>query len=226
MCYTILDIVMKKFHLSHSVLVLLTMTLFFSSCPEKKESCDCCQTFQSVEKKLIDSAGNTITIKIPTAFTPTNIPFCDSITYDKNGVPDYSKCRKNTDSIYNDKLNNAFRIIGLENFRGNSLIIKTPGDTTPLAKFTNYQLPPKPGLKGDDFVGTTVDSTLFGHQRERILKSGRYQYILQIYDSTNVKYHNKSTRIDSITGFFCIIRDKAFCNIGCEGKDVGDPLIK
>ena len=225
MCYTILDIVMRKLYLVLSVLATAILIFHFSSCSSSKDkSCDCCQSFKSVEKTLLDSNGNPVVIKIPTAFTPTNYAFCDSNTYDASGNLVYTGCRKNVDAVYNDNLNNSFKIIGIEKFKGNSLIIKTLTDTTPLAQYSNYQLPDRLGNLDEGFVGITIDHTLYGSERQRLVVSGRYQYILQIYNSR--KKHDLTTRIDSISGFFCIIRNASFCNIGCQGVDAGDKLMK
>jgi hypothetical protein len=219
---------MKKLHLVLSVIVAVVITIGFNSCGHKAQSCDCCQSFKGSTTKNVLDSGVLVTVKIPSAFTPNNIAFCDSNTFEPNAVGDtilvYKNCRKNIDSVYNDNLNNAFRIIGLEHFKGNELIIKTPGDTSKIDKFLNYQLSDKLGQKGRDFTGIYIDKTLFGAERQRQLVSGRYQFILQLYSSKYV--HDKTTRIDSISGFFCIIRNKAFCNVGCEGAETGDKLIK
>jgi len=216
---------MKKLHLVLSVVFTVVVTFSFNSCRPKEQSCDCCKSFKgSTTKTLLDSAGVLVTLKIPSAFTPNNIPFCDSnVVYD-NGILSGYGCRKNIDSIYNDTLNSAFKIIGIEHFKGNELIIKTAGDTTKIDKFINYQLPKKVGQSERVFTGINIDTTLSGTERQRQMASGRYQFILQLYSSRYV--HDKTTRIDSIAGFFCIIRNKAFCNRDCEGADAGDKLIK
>ena len=94
-------------------------------------------------------------------------------------------------------------------------------DSTLIDRFFNYQLSDK---RGRDFVGMSIDSTIYGALRLRQLEEGKYRYILQLYNSRYI--HDKTTRIDSISGYFCIIRNKDFANKGCVGKDLFDPLIK
>lgn len=209
---------MKKLQVSLNVIVLVTLTVFYSSCRQPKQaSCDCCNSFVkggSTIKKVATLSGTIIEIKVPTAFTPSNLAFCDSNVYDKT-IP----CRKNIDSVYNDNINDYFHIFGIDSFPENLLIIKTPGDTTAIDRFVNYS---NVSEGHRVFNGIKIDTTLYGHERQRQLTSGKYQFILQLYKT---KDHLKTERIDSISGNFCIIRVKDFCNVGCEGKDKNDPLI-
>jgi hypothetical protein len=215
---------MKKLHLAILVSVIVGTSLFFNSCGTKKPACDCCNSFGARVSRIdTTSSGKIVTLIIPSAFTPNNIKFCDSNVY-VNGVLSSKNCRDNVDSIYNDTLNQRFQIIGIESFPENDLIIRKPGDTTKIDHFINFK-----NKAERSFNGIKIDTTLFGsssiHERQRQLVSGRYQFVLQLYRDSS-KVHNKASRIDSICGYFCIIRTKDFCNLGCEGKDKPDPLIK
>lgn len=198
---------------------MLTLVLGLSNCTTKTKPCDCCRAFGGSTVWLDTANGNTI--KVPSAFTPSNLTFCDSNTVDINGNITTAGCNKNVDSIYNDKLNQYLYIEGIENYPNNELIIRDPGtDTTSIRRFLNYSNT-NSGLQV--FNGSMIDTTLHGTSRQRQLKSGRYKFILQIYGD---KMHSKKSRKDSIAGYFCLIRQMSFCNVGCEGHDKLDPLIK
>jgi hypothetical protein len=223
---------MKKSWLFISILSFVTAILVIMYSCRKTETkinfggkiCDCCNSFGGKTIKIIN--GDTLIMY--SAFTPNNIAFCDSNTFSPNEYGDflltYKNCKPNPDSIYNNNLNNAFLFDGLDHFQGNELIIKTLKDSTKIDRFFNYQLSVYKGQSGRIFTGICIDTTLYGTERQRQLESGKYQFILQLYNSRYV--HDKTTRIDSISGYFCIIRNKDFANKGCVGKDPFDPLIK
>jgi hypothetical protein len=152
------------------------------------------------------------------------LKFCDSVVLHKSGskkgLVDESKCRPNVDSAVNDNVNDYFHIEGIEQFPENRLIIRVPGDTTKLDEFINYSNT----SKGDRvFQGTRTDTTLHGAQRLRQLVSRKYEYVLELFKNSN---HTKANRIDSIQGFFCIVRTLDFESEGCKAREKNDPLIK
>ena len=210
---------MKRFGAFKFLVLCIAMSGLMIGCKDKKKACDCCTGFKPVEKSYPDGRK----IKVYTAFTPDNLPFCDSIVRDKNGVEtrDAKRCRPNFDSVYNDKSNTYFHIEGIEEFPYNTLIIRVPGDTTKVNVFTDYAN--ISGAGKNAFNGTTSDTTLFGADRERQLISGKYEFILQLYSSDK---YDKASRIDSIQGYFCIIRTGNYKNEGCVAKEAGDKLIK
>jgi len=224
---------MKKSWIFSSI-ILFTTTVFFIiySCKKTEtkvnfggETCDCCNSFGGKTIKIIN--GDSLIIY--SAFTPNNIAFCDSNTFSPNKYGDtilvYRNCKPNNDSVYNDNLNNAYIFGGLEQFEGNDLRIKSLKDSTLIDMYFNYQIHYYGYYYyGRLFTGMRIDTTIYGHERQRQLESGKYQFILQLYNSRNI--HDKTTRIDSISGYFCIIRNKDFVNKGCIGKDPYDPLIK
>jgi len=219
----------KSWLLSSFILFTTTVILIIYSCKKTEtkvnfggETCDCCNSFGGKTIKTIN--GDTLIIY--SAFTPNNIAFCDSNTF-SDGILTNINCKPNPDSIYNNNLNNAYLFDGLDHFQGNELIIKTLKDSTKIDRFINYQIAYRDGNSysgGRSFTGINIDTTIYGHERQRQLESGKYQFILQLYNSRYV--HDKTTRIDSISGYFCIIRNKDFVNKGCVGKDLFDPLIK
>lgn len=220
---------MKKILL---VLQLATVASLIISCKsDKNDKCDCCRAFTSVEKQI---AG--VTLKIPSAFTPKNYDYVDSILLLPDGSTKEIGIRKNPDTVYNyPEVNDKFQIEGLENFPHNKLIIRVPGDTVALFKFFNYGKVGETVWEGRS-NGSYEDTLKIGVpiKAPSMIQSGRYEYILMLYkddyyqfkDSLNNKGYNTRSRIDSIHGYFCIIRSKDYCNLGCKGAQTGDPLIK
>lgn len=213
---------MNKFQFTFSTVIALLGVLLYTSCSDKEKECECCKGWGSTEVKVQAFSGEIVTLKIPSAFTPNNIKFCDSNIY-VDGILSDIGCRANKDSIYNEMspMNDKFQIIGIEKFPQNDLIIRVPGDTTTIDHFVNFN-----NITGRSFNAIKIDTTLYGNERQRQLASGRFMFILQLYKDTDTLKHLLKNRIDSITGYFCVIRNKDFCNIGCEGKDANDPLIK
>jgi len=208
---------MKKLLSVLPAFILLALIFGLSNCTTKTKPCDCCRAFGGSTVWYDTATGDSI--KVPSAFTPSNLAFCDSNTLDINGNLTTAGCNANVDSIYNDKLNQSLYIEGIEKYPNNLLIIRDAGtDTTSIGRFTNYT-----NSKTRVFNGTTVDYTLHGTSRQRQLKSGRYKFILQIYGDAK---HSLALRKDSIAGYFCLIRQMSFCNVGCEGHEKLDPLIK
>jgi len=217
---------MKKPTMIFPVILVLGVMFIFCTCYKTKQVVLDCTAFGGptvkTERNPLDSTA-LVTLTIYSAFTPDNIAFCDSNNFfvDKrtgNVVTPPGLCRPNPDSIYNDRLNQYLYIAGIENFPYNDLRIRVQGDTTNLDTLNNYSN----NLNGHrEFTGVTVDTTLHGFQRQRILTSGKYVFILQLYKD---KYHTQ--RIDSIHGYFCLIRNPKVPNIGCQGHDPNDPLIK
>ena len=210
---------MNKLQFTFSTVLALLSILIYTSCNNKEKECECCKGWGSTEVKVQAFSGEIVTLKIPSAFTPSNLKFCDSNIYVDGRLSDIG-CRKNLDSVYNDDLNDRFQIIGIEKFPQNDLIIRVPGDTTAIDHYFNFS------NNGRSFNGIKIDTTLYGHERQRQLESNRFMFILQLYKDTDTLKHLLKNRVDSITGYFCIIRNKDFCNIGCEGKEANDPLIK
>jgi len=199
------------------VSLILSLVVVMSNCKDEEKNCECCVGFGNTEKVV---NGNKLIIY--SAFTPSNLKYCDSIVLDTNGIPiETSKyCRPNPDSIYNDTINEYFYIDGIEAFPENDLIIRVPGDTTKIDRFVNYSN----STSGQRvFQGTRTDTTLYGSERTRNLTSRKFEFVLQLYSS---KDHIKANRIDSLQGYFCIIRTSSFKNTGCQGKMTNDPLIK
>lgn len=210
---------MKKLLSVLPAFVLLALIFGLSNCNPKSNPCDCCRAFGGSTVWIDTATGDSI--KVPSAFTPSNLQFCDSNRFDPDGNITTAGCNKNVDSIYNDTLNQYLHIIGIEKYKFNELIIRSATtDTTAIQRFFDYSNT-NDGEKV--FNGIMIDTTLHSAERQRQLRSGRYKFILQLYGD---QAHTKAKRIDSISGYFCIIRQKTFCNVGCEGKSNLDPLIK
>lgn len=212
----------KPIILSISVVCLLLLQMF-TACQktEKKlsfgstDTCDCCKSYGGITKKVVN--GDTLTFY--SAITPSNLMFCDSNVF-VNGILSSKGCKRNMDSVYNDNINSHFIIGGLDSFPQNDLIFRVLGDSTRIYHFVNYKNKSYYG-----FFGVRIDTTLYGNSRQRQLAQGRYEYILKLYKKDSY-YHDKTTFIDSISGFFCIIRNLNINSKGCVGADANDPLIQ
>lgn len=130
-------------------------------------------------------------------------------------------CRTNPDTIYNyDEndlaYNDYFYIEGINDFPSNKLFLRVPGDTTKIKQFFDYD------NKTGTFAGEiTMDSTLYGRSPiNKMLQSGKYEYELILYSDSL-----RTESIDTIIGYFCIIRTPDDENENCVGADDGDPLI-
>jgi len=215
---------LKKNNMNRLLVFTLICThclVLFYSCSETKDianfggaTCDCCNSIGGKTIKVYN--GDTLIFY--NAFTPSNLAFCDSIEVDNQNYITTINYKKNIDTIYNDKINQYYKIEGIEKFPYNELLIYS-GEypINRILVYTNYCNPYNGKIV---FNGIRIDTTNYGHLRQKLLAQGKYNYILKLY---NDRYHNSLK--DSISGHFCIIRNKEMTIQGCEGADPMDPLL-
>lgn len=188
-----------------ATLVASMALLVAESCVKNVDgkSCKCCQS------PVVEKSYNGKKLVFYNAFTPVNLSYCDSVDQPKE------LCRENPDSVFNDKVNEAFYVKGLDSFY-NKVILRAKGDTTRIFNAVDYQ------RIGQSFIGNRNDTTLWGNPRKKSLTSGEYEYEVIIYSDKDHKMV-----LDTVKGPFCIIRNKTSCEVsGCSGMQEGDVLLK
>jgi len=171
------------------------------------------------------------TIRIYSAFTPNNYPFYDVIGDSASGkyrgkpitisedLQDTSEIGyPNPDSIYNDDVNSYFYIENIEAFPYNKVFFYAEDTLIHNEPYVNCK-----NEKGTVFDGRYnryiyVDGNLV--MLPLYVPSGIYKYKIIIYEDP--RWENL---IDSVYGYFHIVRTPRYKTLGCRGKDEGDPLL-
>jgi len=172
------------------------------------------------------------TLIVPSAFTPNNYPFYDEIAIEGTGtfrgkpivisedLQDTSETgRPSPDSMYNDTINRYFHIENIEAFPYNKIFFHFVDDEL---------LYREPYINCKNKRGTVFDGRYNIRDTSRgdilvipaYLPSGKYKYSIVLF-----KDERWTQRIDSVTGYFYIVRTPCYRTFGCRGADENDPLL-
>ncbi|MDR0941238.1 MAG: hypothetical protein LBM68_03310 [Bacteroidales bacterium] len=128
-------------------------------------------------------------------------------------------CRVNPDKKFNDTVpkNEFLYIEGIEKFPNSVMNIRTPGDTTKIRTYYNYN------NKGDVFNGLILRTENTPIIESKMLKSG-------IYDAELFFFKDAAQQVpigDTIWFKFAIIRSDKIANINClkQARDLNDTKL-
>jgi len=219
----------KIFQFSIAVLSLV----FLQSCKKDIDSKNHKTETIACDSKFTEfNIGNSGTaIKVYSAFTPNNYLFYDEIGDEESGrfrgrpiviSEDFQDTtetgRTNDDSVFNDDINAYFLIENIESFHYNKVYFMAENDSLLTPAYYNYK-----NSKGTIFDGRVTKKVQIDGVTKyypKYIESGKYKYAIVIFEDAEL-----TTIVDSISGYFQIVRNEDYKTIGCAGAQENDPLL-